>query len=372
MNEVRGAGEHRGRHRATDQDEVATTVLPRINGSDRRLRPPADATIVMPTVPASQTPISPAPAGMPLNPPPVDLSLSRPAPAAPSGPAAMAGTTTRGPAGPTDGIVDESTVPVVTDPTAVPKNVRVVALRPVRTDSGYRSVHSDLTRTTVGGIVRGTMRATGEVLITLGLVILFFAAYEVWGKTAIVGAHQDDLDRQLAQDWGATTPQPSAPSSASPPPHNVPPGGAIARMYIPRLHKQWVVVQGVAPADIRYAPGHYPETAMPGAVGNFSVAGHRTPAIFWDLDKMRDGDPIVVETRDTWYIYRVTRTHVVSPHAVQVVAPVPNRPGVAPTKAMMTVTTCNPKWDNYQRLIVHGELVREQAQTAGRPAELGS
>ena len=44
-----------------------------------------------------------------------------------------------------------------------------------------------------------------------------------------------------------------------------PPGGnAIARLYIPRLGKQWVVVQGVTPADIRYAPGHYTETAMPG------------------------------------------------------------------------------------------------------------
>jgi sortase A len=38
---------------------------------------------------------------------------------------------------------------------------------------------------------------------------------------------------------------------------------------------------------------------------------------------------------------------------------------------MLTITTCNPKLDNYQRLIVHAELVRKQARGAGPPAELG-
>src|SRR6266542_2285300 len=238
---------------------------------------------------------------------------------------------------------------------------------------GYRSVHSDLTRTTLGTVVRTTIRGTGELLITVGLVLLLFAAYEVWGKTAVVGAHQDNLSRELAQDWGnGPVVGPSGPPEA---PASGPPriGGAIARLYIPRMHKQWVVVQGVSRADIRYAPGHYPETAMPGNIGNFSVAGHRTPAIFWDLDQRRNGDLIGVETREQWYVYRVVQVEIVSPHAVQVVAPWPNHPGERPTKAMITLTTCNPKLDNYQRLVVHGELDPKltRAHSDGKPAELG-
>jgi Sortase domain len=54
-------------------------------------------------------------------------------------------------------------------------------------------------------------------------------------------------------------------------------GTAIGRLYLPRLHLHWVVVEGVALADIRYAPGHYPGTALPGDPGNFAVAGHRLP-----------------------------------------------------------------------------------------------
>ncbi|MET0416324.1 MAG: sortase, partial [Actinoplanes sp.] len=125
----------------------------------------------------------------------------------------------------------------------------------------------------------------------------------------------------------------------------------------------------------RYAPGHYPDTAKPGEVGNFSVAGHRIKKIFWRLDEMQTGDVIGVETRDSWYVYRVYDSDIVKPSAVQVVAPVPNEPAAKPTKALLTLTTCNPKYNNYQRLIVHAELVaktkRDQSlPDAGMPAEI--
>jgi len=256
---------------------------------------------------------------------------------------------------------------------ASPKGVKVVPLRPVRTEEGYRSVHSDLTRTTPGSIIRAVVRGTGELCITLGLILLLFAAYEVWGKTGEVNAHQTDLDKQLAQNWDQPTPTPTTSSGPAPDVLPPPPGGAIARLYIPKIGKQWVVVQGVTPADIRYAPGHYDKTAMPGQIGNFSVAGHRTPAIFWDLDLIKANDEIVVETKDRWYVYRASQTEIVSPHAVQVVAPVPNQPGKKPTDALLTLTTCNPKFNNYQRLVIHAVLDPGQTHTRaqGRPAVLG-
>jgi sortase A len=213
----------------------------------------------------------------------------------------------------------------------------------------------------------------GELMITLGLVLLLFSAYEIWGKAAIVSSHQSDLNAALEQEWGTggdptigpPTPSPSVQPEAPPPP-----GGSIARMYIPRLGKHWVVVEGVSPGDIRYAPGHYPESALPGQVGNFSVAGHRSPAIFWDLDKMRVGDPVVVETRTGYNIYLVTENKIVRPNRVDVVAPVPGQPGVAPTERMLTITTCNPKWDNYERLIVHARFDHSRPRADGPPPEI--
>jgi sortase A len=225
------------------------------------------------------------------------------------------------------------------------------------------------------------VRATGEVMVTVGLVLLLFAAYEVWGTALIVNGHQNDLNAQLEQQWAQgddPTVQPTTGpgtlpgdgenigQAAGPTPVCTP----IARLYLPRLNKYWAVVEGVDTPDLKCGPGHYPGTAMPGQTGNFAVAGHRISAVFWNLDLMRPGDAVVVETKDTWYIYRVTEQLVVVPTAVEVVAPVPEQPGATPTDAMLTMTTCNPKFNNYQRLVVHAKLDHTQPHDAGRPPEL--
>ncbi|MEU7586456.1 class E sortase [Micromonospora sp. NPDC049230] len=249
---------------------------------------------------------------------------------------------------------------------------RVVQLRPHQTGEGYKSVYSELTRPSLGSRIRTGVRVTGEILITFGLVVLLFAGYEVWGKSAIVDAHQNDLTNQLAEQWGPTD-DPTVVPSARPAGKPSPPvrGKPLAGLYIPKIDKNLVVVEGVTQEDIRYAPGHYPTSAMPGQVGNFSVAGHRNRATFWRLDELGEGDAIVVESKTDWYVYRVSQSRIVRPTQVEVVAPVPGEPNKKPTKRMLTLTTCNPKWDNYQRLIIHAELDRTQPKSAGRPAELG-
>jgi LPXTG-site transpeptidase (sortase) family protein len=218
-----------------------------------------------------------------------------------------------------------------------------------------------------GEIIRRIARGTGEVLITIGLVVMLFAVYEVYGKTAIVDAYQAKLERQLTQQWAAPGPAIDGPQTVEPLR-----GSAIARLYLPILHQHWVVVEGVALSDIAYAPGHYPGTALPGQIGNFSVAGHRIPSIFWNLQEMRKGQLIVVQTRDYWYVYTVTLNEIVTPHSIEVVAPTPDRIGVVPSQAMMTLTTCNPKWNDYQRMAVHAVLTSRTPAVAGPPVTLGS
>jgi sortase A len=247
---------------------------------------------------------------------------------------------------------------------------RVVPLRPDPTPDGYRSVHADLTRTGARSLIRGVAHGATELLITLGVIAMLFVAYQTWGASRVVESHQRDLDRQLAQQWAAGSGEATGGTSMSGAAVAPPPGGALARLYLPRLDKAWVVVEGVGPADLRYGPGHYPATARPGQVGNFAMAGHRTQAVFWNLDRLTDRDVAVVETARVWYVYRITQVHVTSPNALEVLAPVPGRPGVTARTPMLTLTTCSPKWGYSHRLVVHAELVRSQPRTAGRPAEL--
>ena len=220
-------------------------------------------------------------------------------------------------------------------------------------------------------MIRTAIRGFGELLITLGLIVLLFAAYEVYGKSFQVNAEQGRLDNALDEQWNVPAVPGGAPGGASPVADKPIPGAGVARLYIPRLGKQWVVVEGVELKDIKLAPGHYPESQMPGEVGNFAVAGHRMPSVFWNLDKMENGDTIVAETRTGWFVYKVGKVHIIKPSQVSVKAANPDQPGTRPTRKLLTITTCNPKWDNYQRLVVQAELDRAQPKTAGRPAELG-
>jgi sortase A len=247
---------------------------------------------------------------------------------------------------------------------------KVVKLRPEQTEAGYKSVYSELTRPTLGSRIRGGVRISGELMITFGLIVLLFAGYEVFGNSAKVQAEQNSLDNALAKQWDNPTVAPSGPAGPTAPGDNL-----VGRLYIPKIDKEWVVVNGVRPEDIKYAPGHYPDTALPGQIGNFSVAGHRIKKIFWRLDELKPGDVIGVETQTSWYVYKVTGHEIVKPSAVEVVAPVPDKPGQKPTQSLLTLTTCNPKFNNYQRLIVHAQLAetvqRDPAlPDAGRPAEM--
>jgi LPXTG-site transpeptidase (sortase) family protein len=340
--------------------EAPTAIIPKVTG---RPKAPADG-----GTPAARPDSE---RGRPVDPgataviPPVS-SARPPAPTPALDSTALMGAVppVRDTAGPDDGDAEPPA-----EPPRPRRGERVVQLRPEQTGEGYKSVYSELTRPSLASRVRTGIRVTGEVLITFGLVVLLFAGYEIWGKSVIVDAHQNDLSGQLAQEWAPDpTVGPTGPSEKPAPPVE---GKPIAGLYIPKLDKHWIVVEGVTPDDIRYAPGHYPKSALPGEVGNFAVAGHRIRATFWRLDELRSGDNIVVEGKTEWYVYKVYKTRIVTPYQVEVVAPVPMKPGATPTEKLLTLTTCNPKFDNYQRLIIHARLDHAQAKSAGRPAELG-
>ena len=213
-------------------------------------------------------------------------------------------------------------------------------------------------------VVRGGMavRAAGELLITAGVLVGLFLVYQLWITDIFQARTQARLHNRLAAAWAA--PARPAPARAAAPPPAVRPdpstGQGFAVLHIPRLGAGYapVIVEGVAEAQLQEGPGHYPGTAMPGEIGNFVVSGHRTTygEPFNRVDELRSGDPIVVEVSDRYYVYSVSRLEVVQPTALDVTDPVPEQPGRAPKSAVMTMTTCNPKYSAATRLIVFSTL----------------
>lgn len=219
------------------------------------------------------------------------------------------------------------------------------------------------------GVHRRTMRRSTVLLVLVALMaagagvgLLLHAWQSTYGHQDAVQSHQDILE----DVWGAGAGQPQelfgslvagvVAGAVGGVPEPLP-GSAIARLWIPSLGLHWVIVQGTAPWDIANTPGHYEFSALPGEKGNFAVAGHRTPGIFWDLDRLRAGDEIIVETRHGAFIYNVTLTKITSPQSWSEVSK--NPPGFPAGSRVLTLTTCNPKWDNYERLVVHAKLVKK-------------
>lgn len=134
------------------------------------------------------------------------------------------------------------------------------------------------------------------------------------------------------------------------------------------------VSQGTSRSRVldRLGVGHYAGTAMPGEVGNVALAGHRVTygRPFHRIEELALGDALVVQTADAWYVYRVTGTAVVGPADVEVVAPVPGDPDAAPTRALMTLTTCHPTYSARERYVVHAELDSWLPVADGVPVEL--
>lgn len=149
-------------------------------------------------------------------------------------------------------------------------------------------------------------------------------------------------------------------------------GKAFALMHIPRFGKDWVepVMEGTDLGILSGGLGHYSQTALPGAVGNFSVAGHRTTwgRPFHDIETLVEGDKIVMETRDSWDVYAVVSHAIVEPTQVDVIEAVPGQPGVEPTDKLLTLTTCHPKFSAQQRYIVHAKWVESHTRADGLPA----
>lgn len=138
-------------------------------------------------------------------------------------------------------------------------------------------------------------------------------------------------------------------------------GDPITKISIPAADlKPTVVVEGTGATALRAGAGHYPNTPLPGEEGNVAIAGHRTTygKPFANLDRLKPGDDIILETPIGTYTYKVSKDpFVVSPTDFSVISQTPGK--------TLTLTTCHPKGSARQRLIIKAELV---SPTANQPA----
>ena len=240
----------------------------------------------------------------------------------------------------------------------------------------------------------------GRTLVVVGVLMLGFVGYQLWGTGIGTARAQADLRERLeerfspvspddtvadvtAASTSTTAPSPTstAPDATETPttsidtpatpdpqarPANIPSGpilvgDPVARLQMPSIGTDHVVVAGIGVEELRLGPGHFPDTPLPGQFGNAAIAGHRTTygQPFHDVDQLVVGDDIVVTTEAGRFTYVVNDIEIVLPSDYEVVATVDR------AKATLTLTSCHPKWSAAQRIIVHAALDPERSDTVG-------
>lgn len=126
-------------------------------------------------------------------------------------------------------------------------------------------------------------------------------------------------------------------------------GNAIAVLQIPSQGIKGVVKEGTDNQTLKNYIGMFKGAAMPGQVGNFSVAAHNNiyTEIFRNLNKVNIGDEVKVITKTATYTYKITSKQTVSPTSIEVIN--------NSDKREITLITCN--YNASARIVLKGELV---------------
>jgi len=268
----------------------------------------------------------------------------------------------------------------------------------------------------------------GRFFIATGLVILLFAAYQLWGTGLQEAAAQGDLSSdfdELLESVGSPIDTAPSSSTTNAPTTNAPTtvlpqatttsvvattipaaggtipvvetdlaeklyregGEAIARIRIPKIGLTKVVVEGVKVEDLRNGPGHYGATVFPGQQGNSGIAGHRTTygAPFNRIDELEPGDEIRIQTVQGTHTYRVMPvgeayapevlgqlTDFVIPEGEEDLGHIIVKPSATWVLGdfgdnRVTLTACHPKLSASRRIIVAAELVSDAVDAPAVP-----
>jgi sortase A len=198
-------------------------------------------------------------------------------------------------------------------------------------------------------------KATRRTLSTLS-ILLIVGAIGLLGYPFYTNLYQDYRQSQLRHQLASPSIRQQYQS------HTIAVGDSLTRLKIPVLGVDVVVVEGTTASALRAGAGHYPETPLPCELGNVGIAGHRTTygKPFNQIDRLKPGDPIILETPVGTCTYKVAKDpFVVAPDDFSVVAPPPD-----PKARWLTLTSCHPKGSAAHRIVIRAVFVSGSTGTA--------
>lgn len=221
-------------------------------------------------------------------------------------------------------------------------------------------------------MLRKTAIILAELLATITVFSLLYLSHTLWFTNVLAETRSEALrerfeillDMQENPDNFDMWPAPIVPVDPKPE-FNEPDFSMIepfGLLFIPQLHEDvWAtpILSDVSGKSLASGVGHYPATDRPGEVGNFAIAGHRATngEPFAYFERLQVGDRVYVQTLEGWFEYELKLDKKIQEDEIWVLGDVPAGAGFEPGARLITLTTCDPRWNSYQRWAWWGELV---------------
>lgn len=199
---------------------------------------------------------------------------------------------------------------------------------------------------------KGFGYSVGVALLLTGLILGARLIYD------LNRVHQTEISQDQAWQQFSVAAQGAAPGASPAPtvtasptvaPEVALPDGIFLKMTFPSVSKDAVAVNGDWNSLKTFNTVHYRSSPGPGQPGNMLIAFHREPK-WLDINNVKAGDMIRVDALDhKTYQYKIDFIKIVSASDVSNLKPT--------TGTDLTLITCDPPWQDYNRMVFRAHLV---------------
>lgn len=205
-----------------------------------------------------------------------------------------------------------------------------------------------------------------ELFFTASALVLLFLVYQLWFTTEVARSQYAATSEQFLQAIAQPPEVTSEPVAELVQAQDI---VGVGLLYIPRLKTEvWglPIVSGTSDKALSQGVGHYAKSELPGQIGNFAIAGHRATngEPFAYFEKLKAGDMVYVQTNVGWFSYQLVQDQKIQETEVWVLDDDPIGLG---EQKLITLTTCDPRWNSTRRWAFWGVQVDFGTNT---PAEV--
>lgn len=181
--------------------------------------------------------------------------------------------------------------------------------------------------------------AVGLAMLITGVVIA--------GRLGLQMTHQQATEGKQDRAWQQFTQAVQGQNVAVP----TDAGNIYLKLVVPKLaNKDGVAVDGDWSSLKDASMVHYHDSPAPGAKGNVLLAFHRETH-WMDINQVRAGDQVLVQDKELkTYTYVIDFVRTVNPSDVSLLRQT--------TGNDLTMITCDPPWQDYNRMLFRGHLVQ--------------